>query len=99
MSGKAAGRLPPIRTANSVHQRSLSRSSNASGSVPNSPKTHELFHFDDTVSKVAESQPEADAERKVVPDNAEEAAVAEKAPESTVVRDANALLARRLSLR
>lgn len=54
MTDRPGGRIPAIRT--SVHQRSLSRSSNASGSVPNSPKTHEFIHLDEELaSKQAES--------------------------------------------
>ena len=86
MSGKAAGRIPPIKV-NSVHQRSLSRSSTGTGSVPNSPKTHEIFHFDE-LSPVRKQASEGETTHNGVAehDNAEHVSPVEKAAEEPVVR-------------
>jgi hypothetical protein len=88
MSGTAAGRITPIKV-NSVHQRSLSRSSNSTGSVPNSPKTHEIFHFDQSspVSKHADAEPAQDGTLETaIHINAEHVGPAEKAADERVVR-------------
>ena len=95
MTDRAGGRIPAIRT--SVHQRSLSRSSNASGSVPSSPKTHEFIHLDEELaSKQAESPlgngAVADADLITSTNNVEKPAEVPQVTEDIVVRGIKCLL-------
>lgn len=89
MTDRAGGRIPSIRT--SVHQRSLSRSSNASGSVPSSPKTHEFIHLDEELASKPSESPlgggsVAEADPEVVTNGVEEPVATDLAIADVAVR-------------
>ena len=89
MSDRTGGRVPSIRT--NVHQRSLSRSTSASGSVPSSPKTHEFVHLDDELaskqsSNLTGSGLVAETEPEVASNGISELVAAEKPVEDIAVR-------------